>query len=148
MWTRLGNSRVKGGGGEKKKKREETEEGKGGGEEREGIDVVKEELWDVFKDYVDLYVELMRRVRSDLDTTTTKDEEEEEEEKETSPSSSPETTAAPTVTATGAADAALEGQRSYLAYRRANDPARPMLRRLYGEDWAEELISNVLFPDV
>eukprot|EP00957_Ditylum_brightwellii_P055842 4230951-Ditylum_brightwellii.AAC.1 len=32
------------------------------------------------------------------------------------------------------------GHTDYLNYRRANDPARPMLRSLYGEEWTEQLI--------
>mmetsp|Transcript_7751 Transcript_7751/g.11341 ORF Transcript_7751/g.11341 Transcript_7751/m.11341 type:complete len:156 (-) Transcript_7751:70-537(-) len=38
------------------------------------------------------------------------------------------------------------GHTDYLNYRRANDPARPMLRSLYGEEWTERLIEGVLFP--
>jgi len=34
----------------------------------------------------------------------------------------------------------------YLNYRSENDPARPMLRRLYGDTFCERLISEVLFP--
>jgi hypothetical protein len=26
-----------------------------------------------------------------------------------------------------------------------NDPARPLLKRLYGEEWSERLLSEVLF---
>jgi phycoerythrobilin:ferredoxin oxidoreductase len=33
----------------------------------------------------------------------------------------------------------------YLNYRKANDPARPMLTRLYGEEYTEKAISEVLF---
>jgi hypothetical protein len=38
------------------------------------------------------------------------------------------------------------GQRDYIAYRLANDPARPMLKRLFGEEWTEQVLENVLFP--
>ena len=41
--------------------------------------------------------------------------------------------------------AALESQLAYSTYRAENDPARPMLTRLYGESFAERLISEVLF---
>jgi len=37
------------------------------------------------------------------------------------------------------------GHRDYLNYRRENDPARPMLTRLYGNEWTERVISEVLF---
>ena len=39
----------------------------------------------------------------------------------------------------------LDSQLSYSTYRAENDPARPMLTRLYGEGFAERLISEVLF---
>ena len=41
-----------------------------------------------------------------------------------------------------------DGQLEYLEYRRTNDPARPMLQRLYGNEWAESVIGDVLFPDL
>ncbi len=44
---------------------------------------------------------------------------------------------------------AVEGenhQPSYLDYRRNNDPAKPMLNSLYGADWTQSLLDNVLFP--
>lgn len=37
-------------------------------------------------------------------------------------------------------------QEAYLRYRLENDPARPMLRSLYGEEWTEKLLTQVLFP--
>jgi phycoerythrobilin:ferredoxin oxidoreductase len=37
-------------------------------------------------------------------------------------------------------------QQEYLDYRLANDPARPMLHRLYGEEWSEKLLTEILFP--
>ena len=39
----------------------------------------------------------------------------------------------------------LSGQKNYLNYRSTKDPARGMLSRFYGKNWAEEYISNVLF---
>lgn len=45
--------------------------------------------------------------------------------------------------------AAVEGdnhQPSYLDYRRNNDPAKPMLNALYGPEWTQTLLDNVLFP--
>ena len=35
----------------------------------------------------------------------------------------------------------------YLSYRLQNDPARPMLKSLYGEEWTEQVLQDVLFPD-
>jgi len=37
------------------------------------------------------------------------------------------------------------GQKSYLEFRKENDPARPMLTNLFGKQFTEELINNVLF---
>ena len=36
-------------------------------------------------------------------------------------------------------------QAEYLAYRLANDPARPMLQSLYGPEWTERVLEEVLF---
>lgn len=38
-----------------------------------------------------------------------------------------------------------QGHVDYVLYRRKNDPARPMLTRLYGEEYAESVIHDVLF---
>lgn len=37
-------------------------------------------------------------------------------------------------------------QADYIQYRLTNDPARPMLKALYGEEWTETVLSKVLFP--
>ena len=37
------------------------------------------------------------------------------------------------------------GQNNYLKYRRDNDPARPMLSSLFGKEFTESLIKEVLF---
>jgi len=37
------------------------------------------------------------------------------------------------------------GQKHYLEYRRSKDPARPMLKVLFGETFTESLINNLLF---
>eukprot|EP00527_Entomoneis_sp_CCMP2396_P000363 CAMPEP_0198142802 /NCGR_PEP_ID=MMETSP1443-20131203/5492_1 /TAXON_ID=186043 /ORGANISM="Entomoneis sp., Strain CCMP2396" /LENGTH=306 /DNA_ID=CAMNT_0043805897 /DNA_START=365 /DNA_END=1285 /DNA_ORIENTATION=+ len=34
----------------------------------------------------------------------------------------------------------------YLTYRLENDPARPMLKSLYGEEWTDKALHEVLFP--
>jgi phycoerythrobilin:ferredoxin oxidoreductase len=78
------------------------------------LDVIEDNVFPAFCDYVDLYFEYASSVcASDGDAT---------EEN--------------------------EGQASYLNYRRTNDPARPMLQRLYGEEWTERLIETVLFKDI
>ena len=39
----------------------------------------------------------------------------------------------------------INGQNHYLKYRRDNDPARPMLWSLFGKEFTESLIEEVLF---
>ena len=39
----------------------------------------------------------------------------------------------------------INGQNNYLNYRRDNDPARPMLSSLFGKEFTESLIKEVLF---
>ncbi len=39
----------------------------------------------------------------------------------------------------------INGQNNYLKYRRDNDPARPMLSTLFGKEFTESLIKDVLF---
>ena len=39
----------------------------------------------------------------------------------------------------------IRGQNHYLEYRRSKDPARPMLKVLFGETFTESLINNLLF---
>jgi phycoerythrobilin:ferredoxin oxidoreductase len=34
----------------------------------------------------------------------------------------------------------------YVQYRRDNDPARPLLQRLFGVEWTEHMLHEVLFP--
>jgi Ferredoxin-dependent bilin reductase len=40
----------------------------------------------------------------------------------------------------------FSSQHDYIAYRLENDPARPMLKRLFGEEWTERVLHEVLFP--
>ena len=40
----------------------------------------------------------------------------------------------------------VNDQWNYTAYRRENDPAKPMLKSLYGPEWTERLLHQVLFP--
>jgi phycoerythrobilin:ferredoxin oxidoreductase len=39
-------------------------------------------------------------------------------------------------------------QTEYLQYRLQHDPARPMLKKLYGEEWTERLLQNIMFPPI
>jgi hypothetical protein len=40
----------------------------------------------------------------------------------------------------------VNGQSGYLEYRRSTDPAKPMLNALYGAEWTDKLLDQVLFP--
>ena len=42
-------------------------------------------------------------------------------------------------------EALINGQNNYLKYRKDNDPARPMLSSLFGKEFTESLIKEVLF---
>ncbi|KAL3791151.1 hypothetical protein HJC23_000571 [Cyclotella cryptica] len=90
------------------------------------IDIVNTSVWSAFQEYFDLYLELMIAVQTDVSLQKT-------------PTSATDMI--------GQTNPARSGQIDYLEYRRQNDPARPMLRRLYGESWTERVIAEVLFPD-
>ena len=38
-----------------------------------------------------------------------------------------------------------KGQNNYLEYRKSKDPARPMLKALFGHTFTESFINNLLF---
>ncbi len=42
----------------------------------------------------------------------------------------------------------LNRQTNYIDYRLANDPAKPMLKSLYGEEWTQRVLNEVLFPKI
>lgn len=89
------------------------------------VDTVNTVVWQAFQEYIDLYVELMHAVQEDVHEGKLQ-----------------------VVAQDDGDNAALKGQIDYLKYRRTNDPARPMLQRLYGNEWAENVIETVLFPDL
>ena len=39
----------------------------------------------------------------------------------------------------------IKGQKFYLEFRKDKDPARPMLKKLFGSDFTEALLTNILF---
>mmetsp|Transcript_6000 Transcript_6000/g.12282 ORF Transcript_6000/g.12282 Transcript_6000/m.12282 type:complete len:159 (+) Transcript_6000:691-1167(+) len=96
--------------------------------DNDAIKTVETVVWDAFKEYVDLYFELMIAVQEDIDSGLLD--------------------AASNNIKEGADNRTWDGQNEYLEYRRLNDPARPMLQRLYGNDWAERVIGDVLFPEI
>ena len=77
---------------------------------------LQNEVFDAFCDYFDLYLEIMQSCQSSISSVSSIESNE-----------------------------IKEGHIDYLNYRRDNDPARPMLKRLYGEDYTEEVITNILF---
>ena len=102
--------------------------------------IIENQVYDAFCEYFDLYIDLLLDVQNDLEkvmidsndsgdgdrffTTNIRNENVEDE------------------------SIVCQGHYDYLAYRRENDPARPMLTRLYGNEWAEQMISDVLFKDI
>lgn len=90
----------------------------------DAVDKVETVVWNAFQDYLDLYMEMIREAQRDLSAGMF------------------------VIDATKNGNRVAQGQMDYLEYRRANDPARPMLQRLYGEEWTERVIAEVLFPDL
>jgi len=84
------------------------------------LDVIEQNVYPAFCDYVDLYIEYASSLCASSGDDATNDDDQQDK----------------------------DGQASYLNYRRTNDPARPMLQRLYGEEWTERLIETVLFKDI
>eukprot|EP00591_Stephanopyxis_turris_P011383 CAMPEP_0195529140 /NCGR_PEP_ID=MMETSP0794_2-20130614/31569_1 /TAXON_ID=515487 /ORGANISM="Stephanopyxis turris, Strain CCMP 815" /LENGTH=312 /DNA_ID=CAMNT_0040660395 /DNA_START=264 /DNA_END=1202 /DNA_ORIENTATION=+ len=85
----------------------------------DAVDVLESSVMNVFSDYFDLYLDLLLQVDKEQDARHDD----------------------------SLVDEVKQGHLDYLAYRKANDPARPMLKRLYGEEWTERLIEEVLFPN-
>jgi len=90
----------------------------------DAIDTVNKVVWEAFQEYTDLYLDLMTAVQNDMNTGKLE----------------------VVVPQEGEDNPVLDGQLEYLEYRRTNDPARPMLQRLYGNEWSESVIGDVLFP--
>jgi phycoerythrobilin:ferredoxin oxidoreductase len=82
---------------------------------RDSQSIIEKEVFDAFCAYFDLYLEMMSVAALDDDV-------------EQQPNRS-----------------VWQGHVDYLSYRRANDPARPMLTRLYGKEYAETVIGEILF---
>mmetsp|Transcript_28524 Transcript_28524/g.60191 ORF Transcript_28524/g.60191 Transcript_28524/m.60191 type:complete len:405 (-) Transcript_28524:221-1435(-) len=93
--------------------------------DEKAMNTVDTVVWEAFQEYTDLYMELMTAVQDDVNTgklgVNVKADD---------------------------SNSVWQGQIDYLEYRRTNDPARPMLQRLYGNEWAESVIGEVLFPDL
>eukprot|EP00578_Thalassiosira_sp_NH16_P010470 CAMPEP_0181110390 /NCGR_PEP_ID=MMETSP1071-20121207/18694_1 /TAXON_ID=35127 /ORGANISM="Thalassiosira sp., Strain NH16" /LENGTH=396 /DNA_ID=CAMNT_0023194169 /DNA_START=81 /DNA_END=1271 /DNA_ORIENTATION=+ len=92
------------------------------------MDTVDTTVWEAFQEYTDLYLELMSAVQNDVDAGKLDMAMGQEQETD------------------GNNNLVWRGQIDYLEYRRTNDPARPMLQRMYGNEWAENVIGEVLFP--
>mmetsp|Transcript_1327 Transcript_1327/g.1910 ORF Transcript_1327/g.1910 Transcript_1327/m.1910 type:complete len:473 (+) Transcript_1327:65-1483(+) len=95
-------------------------------ETSKSLDIVRTEIYSIFCDYFDLYLEMMITEYQSI----------KEENGESNQIGG---------VVENDADV-LDGHRDYISYREANDPARPMLCRLYGKKWAEDVITCKLFP--
>jgi hypothetical protein len=83
----------------------------------EPVTLIQGQLWQAFREHLDLYLDMLEESQS-------------QKEKEDG---------LPAVLVEHSRDA-------YLKYRLENDPARPMLKALYGEEWTEKVLTQVLFP--
>ena len=116
LWTRL--------------KEEEDEEQSVGESKVSVIELIENNLWDAFCEHLELYLDLIRANQ---------------------PSSAPEPQDDDN-------DAKMSNeqrlsilfgnndQANYIEYRRTKDPAKPMLNSLYGPDFANRILDQVLFP--
>ena len=84
------------------------------------IDVIQGDIFVAFQEHLDTYLELLEQY------TTTADDDDNNTE---------------IVSIAGD-----NNQPSYLDYRRNNDPAKPMLNALFGKEWTQSLLDDVLFP--
>ncbi|KAL3931778.1 MAG: hypothetical protein SGARI_004124 [Bacillariaceae sp.] len=86
-------------------------------EVEEPTDAIQNQVWEAFCEHLDLYVDLLGKYHEGDDDTTTSSK--------------------------------IMGenwQPAYLDYRRGNDPAKPMLNSLFGVEWTDQLLEEVLFP--
>jgi hypothetical protein len=90
------------------------------------IDIVQDQVYHAFCDYFDLYIDLLLDVQND--SFVDENDTDNDDNNDTVP-----------------VDVVKQGHVDYLTYRKENDPARPMLNRLYGTEWTDEVISEVLF---
>lgn len=89
------------------------------------LEIVQTKVYERFVEYFDLYVDALLEATKNDNTSSQS-----------------------ITTTTTTQDDVVQGHMSYLNYRRKNDPARPMLKSLYGEEWTERLINQVLFKDI
>lgn len=98
-------------------------DGDGGPPQQSALHIIDQQVYEAFCAYLDFYLEMMLDVQD-------------KRKRERGYG----------VIDEGAdADAIRQGHVDYLNYRRLNDPARPMLTRLFGEEYTEQVISEVLF---
>lgn len=115
LWTRLQDSKGDGDGGPP--------------QQQSALSIIDQQVYQAFCAYFDFYLEMMLEVQEkrgdmNIDNSSKIDQ---------------------GTDADADADAIRQGHVDYLNYRRLNDPARPMLTRLFGEEYTEQVISEVLF---
>eukprot|EP00554_Chaetoceros_debilis_P004100 CAMPEP_0194090544 /NCGR_PEP_ID=MMETSP0149-20130528/39497_1 /TAXON_ID=122233 /ORGANISM="Chaetoceros debilis, Strain MM31A-1" /LENGTH=321 /DNA_ID=CAMNT_0038774835 /DNA_START=224 /DNA_END=1189 /DNA_ORIENTATION=- len=94
-----------------------------GSDDCDALSIIQKEVFAAFCDYLDLYLEMMNEVKNDGGGNGNGSKSDE----------------------VLLVEACTQGHKDYLDYRMTNDPARPMLKRLYGDEYTEDVISNVLF---
>jgi len=102
--------------------------------------IIENQVYDAFCEYFDLYIDLLLDVQNDLEKVMG----------DSNDSGDGDSFFTTNIRNENVEDESIvrQGHYDYLAYRRENDPARPMLTRLYGNEWAEQMISDVLFKDI
>lgn len=124
LWTRLSDNESNDG---------DNEAGKG----KDGIMKINSVIKDAFNEYLKVYKKLILSNKMSSDAADVDVDNEDIDDKKS----------ADVINNFNNNKFYLEGQKCYIVYRRKNDPARPMLKALYGEEFAERIIHEVFFRD-
>ena len=87
---------------------------------KDPITQIQTQVWDAYRDHLDLYLELLSQY----------------EKKKLQDGNMQ------------VLGGEKNGQEPYIEYRLNNDPAKPMLKSLFGEEFTERLLQEVLFPEL
>ena len=115
--------------------------------DEEGLDIIQNQIYIAFCAYFDLYIELLQEVQQQQQQQQQRNEDQSSNNNDcrNGIKDDDDDDDMGVDEVEKAFEKVRHGHRDYLTYRRENDPARPMLTRLYGNDWTEDVISEVLF---
>jgi phycoerythrobilin:ferredoxin oxidoreductase len=97
-------------------------------QQQDPVELIQGQLLEVFQEHLQLYLDLLLEHDEEDDADGGGENDEESDNKDNNN------------------DINVNWSREYLQYRLDNDPARPMLKSLYGEEWTEQVLNTVLFP--